>query len=132
LLDALPHRRTPLLALGVSGKISGGSQRGYAAGIGSVKVKDDKDRQFEYSSSPDAYTRAGQWKLIWYRKRSRQFINVQQVMADVTDEGRGARICYSIRGEPLSMDIRINRSFSLFWSPIVIVLPGWRPWKMPE
>jgi hypothetical protein len=52
-------------------------------------------------------------------------------MSDVTDGGRGAQICYAESGEPLSMDVRVNRSFRLFWSPIVIVIPGWQPWKTP-
>ncbi|GEM_PF-6596289 len=73
LLDAMPRRPSPWFEFGLSGKMSGGSQRGFAAGVGSVNVKDDKDRQFEYSTSSDAYTRAGQWKLLWYRKKTRQF-----------------------------------------------------------
>ncbi len=132
LLDAMPRRSSPWFEFGLSGKMSGGSQRGFAAGVGSVNVKDDKDRQFEYSTSSDAYTRAGQWKLLWYRKRSHQYIDIEQVMADVTDEGRGARIIYNESGDPLAMDIRANRSFSLFWTPVVIVIPGWRPWKIPD
>ena len=52
-------------------------------------------------------------------------------MSDVTDEGRGARVIYDLSGRPLAMDIRVNRSFSLFWTPVVIVIPAWRPWKTP-
>ncbi|MGE0226442.1 MAG: hypothetical protein AB7F35_13785 [Acetobacteraceae bacterium] len=131
LLQAVPRHRSPWFELGISGKRRGGSQRGFAAGVGSVNLKDDRDRQFQYSTSADAYTRAGQWKLIWHGRRTAQFIEIEQVMADVTDEGRGARICYSAAGEPLSMDIRVNRSFRLFWSPVILVIPGWRPWKTP-
>jgi len=58
-------------------------------------------------------------------------VEIEQVMADVTDEGRGAQIRYDRDGAPLAMDIRVNRSFRLFWSPVVIVIPGWRPWKTP-
>ena len=132
LLDALPHGPSPWFEFGLSGKRSGGSQRGFAAGVGSVNLKDDKDRQFQYSTSSDAYTRAGQWKLLWYRRRTRQFIDIEQVMSDVTDEGRGARIVYDLSGQPLEMDIRVNRSFSLFWTPVVIVRPAWRHWKTPD
>jgi hypothetical protein len=52
-------------------------------------------------------------------------------MADATDDGRGAQIVYGDDGTPLSMNIRVNRSFRLFWTPVVIVIPGWKPWKTP-
>jgi hypothetical protein len=131
LLGALPRKRSPWIQLGVAGKMSGGSTRGFAAGVGDVEVKNHKDRQFQYSTAADAYTRAGQWKLLLIRKRSGQFVEIEQVMSDATDEGRGALICYRSDGTPLRMDIRFNRSFRLFWSPVVIVIPSWKPWKMP-
>ena len=111
--------------------MSGGSSRGVAAGVGDVEIKNDKDRQFQYSTAADAYTRAGQWKLLLVVKRTGQYVEIEQVMSDATDEGRGALICYATDGTPLRMDIRFNRSFRLFWSPVVIVLPAWRPWKTP-
>jgi hypothetical protein len=52
-------------------------------------------------------------------------------MSDATDEGRGALICYRLDGTPLRMDIRLNRSFRLFWSPVVLVIPTWKRWKTP-
>ncbi len=130
LLSMLPRGRTPWFELGLKGKFSGGSTRGVAAGLGAVQV-DAKDRSFDYSSLAQAYTRAGQWKLLWYRKGRGQFVEIEQVMADATDEGRGALVRYGPDGQPAAMDIRVNRSFSLFWSPIVIVIPGWKPWKTP-
>jgi hypothetical protein len=131
LLEVLPRRPTPWIEFGISGKMSGTSNRGYAAGMGDVDVKDDKERQFEFSTAKDAYTRAGQWKLLWHANRDRQYIDIEQVMADATDEGRGAQIVYEGDGKPLSMNIRVNRSFRLFWTPVVIIIPGWRPWKTP-
>jgi hypothetical protein len=131
LLAALPYRRSPWFEFGVAGKVSGGSTKGFAAGVGDVSIKDEKDRQFSYNSADDAYTRAGQWKLLWVRGRRHQHVEIQQVMADATDEGRGARIHYTRAGTPTSMDVRIVRSLRLFWSPVVIVIPGWRPWKKP-
>ena len=130
LLSALPHGKSPWFELGLRGKLSGGSSRGVAAGIGNVQI-DDKERKFDYSTASDLYTRAGQWKLLWFGRRTGQLIEIEQVMADATDEGRGALIKYDLNGKPLSMDIRINRSFRLFWTPVVIVIPGWRPWKKP-
>ena len=131
LLDALPKQRMPWFEVGMAGKMSGGSRRGYAAGIGDVRIKDQKDRQIEYSSAAGRYTRIGQWKLLWSGKRLRQFVEIEQVMADVTDEGRGARISYTKDGTPIGMDIQVNRSLSILWSSIVIVVPGWKPWKTP-
>ena len=133
LLDSLPRKRSPWIQLGVSGKMSGGgSIRGFAAGVGDVSIKDEKDRQFQYTTGADAYTRAGQWKLMWIGKRTRQYVEIEQVMSDATDDGRGALIAYEADGTPIRMDIRINRSFRLFWSPVVIMFPGWKPWKTPE
>jgi hypothetical protein len=131
LLDALPRKRAPWIQFGVAAKMSGGSSRGFAAGVGDLQVKDEKDRQFEYSSASDAFTRAGQWKLLVVAKRGRHYVEIEQVMADATDEGRGALIAYDVDGTPLGMDIRINRSFRLFWSPVVVVIPGWKHWKKP-
>lgn len=131
LLAALPYRRSPWFEFGLAGKVSGGSTKGFAAGVGDLRIKDERDRQFSYSSAADAYTRAGQWKLLWLRGRRRQQVEIEQVMADATVEGRGARINYTQDGTPVSMDLRIVRSFRLFWSPVVIVIPGWRPWKRP-
>lgn len=131
LLDAIPHRPSPWIQFGFAGKMSGGSTKGYAAGVGDVKIKDDKDRTFEYRTSNDAYTRAGQWKLLWIGKRTRQYIEIEQVMADAFDEGRGAMVVYDLGGTPLSMDIQFNRAFRIFWSPVTVVIPGWKPWKTP-
>jgi hypothetical protein len=131
LLRALPRKPSPWIQLGVAGKMSGGSSRGFAAGVGDVQVKDGKDRQFNYTTADGAYTRAGQWKLMWIGKRTRQYVEIEQVMADATDDGRGALVCYEADGTPIRMDIRFNRSFRLFWSPVVILFPGWRPWKTP-
>jgi hypothetical protein len=131
LLDALPRKRSPWLQLGIAGKVSGGSARGFAAGVGDMRIKDEKDRQFEYNSAADAYTRAGQWKVLVFTKRTRQYVEIEQVMADATDDGRGALIGYDLAGTALGMDIRFNRSYRLFWSPVVVVFPGWKPWKTP-
>jgi len=131
LLDELPRKPSPWLQLGIAGKMSGGSSRGFAAGVGDVSIKDNKDRQFQYNSANDSYTRAGQWKLMWIGKRARQYVEIEQVMADATEEGRGALICYEADGTPVRMDLRFNRSFRLFWSPVVVVIPGWKPWKTP-
>jgi hypothetical protein len=131
LLDALPRRPSPWIQIGVAGKMSGGSSRGFAAGVGDVSIKDEKDRQFQYNSGGDAYTRAGQWKLMWIGKRTRQYVEIEQVMSDATDDGRGALICYEMDGTPVRMDIRFNRSFRLFWSPVVLMFPGWKAWKTP-
>src|SRR3954447_24284116 len=45
LLDQVPRKPSPWLQLGIAGKMSGGSTRGFAAGVGDVSIKDNKDRQ---------------------------------------------------------------------------------------
>ncbi|MSP03504.1 MAG: hypothetical protein EXR07_21050 [Acetobacteraceae bacterium] len=132
LLAAVPHRRSPRFEFGISGKYKGPGMRGFSPGVGSVNVKDDKPQNFQYSTSQDAYVRAGQWKLMWSSSRRGQAVEIEQVMADPTDEGRGARIRYGLTGEPIEMDIRFNRSFRLLFSPVVLVFPGWKPWKTPS
>ncbi len=131
LLDALPRKKTPWIQFGIAGKIRGGSTQGFAAGVGDVKIPNDKDRQFEYDTTNGIHTRAGQWKLLRLGKWGQQFVEIEQVMADVTDEGRGALVWYAPDGTPERMDIRYNRSLRLFWSPVTVIVPGWKPWKTP-
>lgn len=130
LLALIPQGRTPWIEFDVRGKMSGGSTRGVSPGVGDVRL-DDADRTFSYSSVQDRYTRAGQWKLIWTGRKNGQAIEIEQVMADPTTEGRAARLRFGRDGTPVGMDIQIDRSFRLFWSPVVIAIPGWRPWKTP-
>lgn len=129
LLDALPHRKTTSWQFGISGKRPGGTTRGYAAGVGSTKVEDEKERTFEYATGKDAWTRAGQWKLMGFRKRGMPFVEIQQVMSDPTDDGRGAKIHYTADGTPTAMDLRHVKNFRLL--NIGVVIPVWRPWKVP-
>lgn len=131
LLDALPRKRVPWIEIGAKGKVSGGSAQGFAAGVGNVKVDDDRARKFDVSTSSDAYTRAGQWKLLRYDRRRGTHVEIEQVMADPLDEGRGARLVYRPGGVPVRMDIRVVRNFRLLFSVLVLALPGWRPWKQP-
>ncbi len=130
LLDALPHRKTPRFEIGVIGRIKGGTSQGYAAGVGSVKVDDKNNRDFAFSTSKDATTRAGQWKLLWSGSRRGQMVEIEQVMSDVIEDGRGARVLYDLMGEPMAMDIRVTRAFKFF--AIVLMFPAWKPWKMPR
>jgi hypothetical protein len=131
LLDALPKKRVPWIEIGAKGQVSGGSARGYAAGVGDVKVDDKHKRRFDVSTSSDAYTRAGQWKLLRYDRRRGSSVEIEQVMADPLDEGRGARLHYRIDGTPVGMDIRVVRNVRLLFSVFMLQLPGWRPWKRP-
>ncbi|HUN42606.1 MAG TPA: hypothetical protein VMU81_20115 [Acetobacteraceae bacterium] len=131
LLAALPRKRVPWIEIGAKGQVSGGSARGYAAGVGNVKVEDPDARKFDVSTSSDAYTRAGQWKLLRYDRRAGTHVEIEQVMADPLDEGRGARLRYAPGGTPLGMDIRVVRNLQLLFSWIILQVPGWRPWKQP-
>ncbi len=131
LLDALPRKRVPWIEIGAKGQVSGGSAQGFAAGVGNVKVDDERKRNFEVSTSKDAYTRAGQWKLLRYDRRRGTHVEIEQVMADPMDEGRGARLRYRADGTPVGMDIRVVRNVRLLFSVFSLQLPGWRPWKLP-
>ena len=131
LLDALPRGRLPWLEFGAKGKVSGGSARGFAAGVGNVRVEDENQRQFDVGTAAGAYVRAGQWKLLRDDRRSGSNVEIEQVMADASDEGRGARIRYAADGAPAGMDIRVVRSVKLLVSWFILQLPGWRPWKTP-
>ena len=131
LLEALPRKRVPWIEIGAKGQVSGGSARGFAAGVGDVKVEDKQARKFEVSTSRDAYTRAGQWKLLRYNRRRGTQVEIEQVMADPLDDGRGARLVYRPDGTPVRMDIRVVRNFRLLFSVFILQLPGWRPWKRP-
>ena len=131
LLAAVPKRRVPWIEIGAKGKVSGGAASGFAAGVGNVKVKDGRDRKFDVSTSSDAYTRAGQWKLLRLDRRSGAQVEIEQVMADPLDEGRGARLRYLPGGEPVGMDIRVVRNVRLLFSVFILQIPGWKPWKRP-
>src|ERR1700761_4664871 len=54
LLDALPRTKSPWIQLGVAGQMSGGSSRGFAAGVGDVQVEDERKRQFEFTTGGGA------------------------------------------------------------------------------
>jgi hypothetical protein len=131
LLAALPRKRVPWIEIGAKGKVSGGSARGFAAGVGNVKVEDPEARKFDVSTSSDAYTRAGQWKLLRYDRRAGTHVEIEQVMADPTDEGRGARLRYAPGGVALGMDIRTVRNVRLLFTWFILQIPGWQPWKRP-
>jgi hypothetical protein len=131
LLDALPRKRVPWIEVGAKGQVPGSSAQGFAAGVGNVKVEDKQARKFDVSTSSDAYTRAGQWKLLRYDRRRGTHVEIEQVMADPMDEGRGARLVYRHDGTPVRMDIRVVRNFRLLFSMLILQLPGWRPWKRP-
>ena len=129
LLDALPRRRSPRFELGISGKYKGPGTRGYASGVGDVNIDADKEKKFDYKTSQDAYTRAGQWKLSWSPTWRGQWVEIEQVMADATDEGRGARLRYDRSGKPVGMDIRTVARFRI--AVVTFLFPGWAPWKKP-
>lgn len=132
LLEALPRKRVPWIEIGAKGQVSGGSAQGFAAGVGNAKVEDDRKRRFDVSTSSDAFTRAGQWKLLRYDGRRGTNVEIEQVMADPLDEGRGARLRYRADGTAIGMDIRVVRNVRLLFSLFILQLPGWRPWKQPR
>ncbi|HVC60430.1 MAG TPA: hypothetical protein VND19_08745 [Acetobacteraceae bacterium] len=131
LREALPCKRVPWIEVGAKGQMSGGAAQGFAAGVGNVKVEDERKRKFNVSTAADAYTRAGQWKLLRYDRRRGTHVEIEQIMADPRDDGRGARLRYRPDGTPVGMDIRVARNVRLLFSALILQLPGWRPWKHP-
>jgi hypothetical protein len=131
LLQALPKKRVPWIEIGAKGQVPGGSAQGFAAGVGNVGVEDERKRRFDVSTSRDAYSRAGQWKLLRYDGRHGTRVEIEQVMADPLDDGRGARLQFRPDGAPVGMDIRVVHEFHLLFVSFTLRLPGWRAWKRP-
>src|SRR5690242_10400100 len=72
----------------VQGTTPGFSRVGYSPGVGHTSLRDQQ--KFDYDNRGRAVVRAGQWKL----HRERRSVEIEQVMADDSDEGRIARIEY--------------------------------------
>jgi hypothetical protein len=104
------------LHLNVKGRLSGKTQ-GYAAGVGNVRIPDDKS--FEFDSRGRRIVRAGQWKLC----RSGRHIEIEQVMD--TDGEKGAVVRYHGH-EPTEM---LRPVFWQFWFVHIGMLA---PWKKPR
>lgn len=130
----LPHPPRPSFArrwLGdfhAKGSVSGGSTMGAAAGVGGVRIENDK-LSFDLDSAGRWVVRAGQWKF----RRVLSAIIIEQVMAD-GDDGRAARVEFegdrAVRiGLLQTREITIARllghrlSFSRSW---------YCPWKVPS
>jgi len=104
------------LRVGVKASMSGNTQ-GYAAGVGNVRIADDKS--FEFDSRGRHILRAGQWKLC----RCGRDIEIEQVMDAVGE--KGALVRYR-RGEPTEM-LR-----PVFWRLGFIQIGVLAPWKRPR
>jgi hypothetical protein len=88
--------------INLKAKMSGSTQ-GYAAGVGNVRIPDDKS--FEFDSRGRRIVRAGQWKLC----RSGRHIEIEQVMD--TEGEKGAVVRYQ-RGESTELPRQV---FWQFW-----------------
>ncbi len=128
LLGAIPRKPAPRFGFGIFGTRQGGATEGFAAGVGNTTIE-DQEKTVAYATDRDSWTRAGQWKLRWHKAGTHQAIEIEQVMADPTGDGRAARIRFDAAGTPIGMDIQVGRKFGL-WR-IVVIVPGWRPWKRP-
>jgi hypothetical protein len=53
----LPRKPSPWIQLGIAGKRSGGSSRGYAAGVGDVRIKKDLRSEDTVSSNNESSRR---------------------------------------------------------------------------
>jgi hypothetical protein len=107
----------------VGGSLPGRSASGFAAGVGNMSFKEDGP-SFSLDSRGRRVTRAGQWKLI----RIGGDIEIEQMMADDSDEGRTARIDFQ-RGEPVRMCILVMVEFCI--GRLCFSTGRFRPWKVP-
>jgi hypothetical protein len=103
------------LSFNLKASVSGNSQ-GYAAGVGNVRIPNDKS--FEFDSRGRRIVRAGQWKLC----RSGRDIEIEQVMD--TDGEKGAMVRYR-QHEPTEM---LRQVVWRFW---FLQVGMWAPWKQP-
>ncbi len=116
-LDLIPLQ----LKAGVQG--TGQSRKGYAAGVGSVSLRDDAE-SFEFDSHGRRVIRAGQWKL----SRIGGDIQIEQVMAGEMDEARSARLEFS-NGEPVALLLLVQTMLEI--GPICVGYGTFKAWKDP-
>jgi hypothetical protein len=107
----------------VGGSLPGRSSAGFAAGVGNISFKEDGP-SFSLDSRGRRVVRVGQWKLI----RIGSDIEIEQMMADDSDEGRTARIDFR-RGEPVRMCIMVMVAFCI--GRLCFSTGRFRPWKVP-
>ena len=110
--------------IAAKGEMSSGAMSGAAAGVGNVKMPTESSA-FELDSGGRRILRAGQWKIRPTRGR----IEIEQVMASDTDEGRSALLRFE-GGEPVALDILAQREVSLGF--LTIRFGSYQPWKRPE
>jgi hypothetical protein len=91
----------------IRANIPGQSTVASAAGVGTGRF-DSGDREISFDSRGRRVVRAGQWKLL----REGRTIEIEQVMADDSDDGRTARIVFR-SGEPIRMCLLQTREFGI-------------------
>jgi hypothetical protein len=102
--------------LNIKGRISG-STRGYATGVGDVRVPDDKS--FEFDSHGRRTLRAGQWKLC----RSGRDIEISQMM---DTEGETDVLIRFRQQEPVAILRQVFRRFGFIHFGV------YSHWKQPQ
>jgi hypothetical protein len=107
----------------VQSSLPGRSTSAFAAGVGSTRLDGDEVK-LDFDSRRRRVVRAGQWKLF----RKGRTIEIEQVMADDSDDGRTARLDFS-RGEPVRMCLLKTVEFGI--GPLVFATGWFQPWKEP-
>jgi hypothetical protein len=118
LLDLIP------LQLKAGVQSSGSSHKGFAAGVGSVTLRDGSET-YEFDSHGRRVIRAGQWKL----SRVGGDIQIEQMMSGELDEARSARLEFS-DGEPMALLLLVQTMLEI--GPICVGYGTFKPWKEPE
>ena len=112
LYELVPLDDGPSVSLSLTTNSSGGSSSGFAAGVGSVDIRDDRRQDKTRSFEVGEYIRAGQWKVthrsyvkdhgpigIGFFGKGNTTIEIEQVMS----ENKGFRIVYDRSGTPLKL-----------------------------
>jgi hypothetical protein len=116
------------------------SATGFAAGVGSVSISDDKPEIKVTGSDNGKYIRAGQWKVErfssnrWFWAGGTDHVNIiiEQVMSHSMDDGgRSLRVLYSFDGAPLLVQSwrPIRREIGLGRFSFGFTVGAWLDWK---
>lgn len=107
-----------IISYRVSGRISGGQTKGYAAGVGNVSLP-KADREFDYDSLGREMIRAGQWKIF----RDGRHIRIEQMASD-GPMSPAALLKFNRDRLPQRMD-------RMEYFGYVVMVGRFRPWKNP-
>jgi hypothetical protein len=129
LVELIPlHAKPSLFSFGAGYRMTGGSTRGVAAGVGNVRIEGD-ERKGELSVGEDPIWRCGGYKIT----HTPGVLTIRQMFEDIDtmDDGRVCRVKY--RRRPACVFLMCVRVLRLsIWSGVSfeVGVPTWKPWKV--